>query len=102
MKIFKAKQIVTLFNQDKVVSWLNMRGKTELAQKIENLSYNIGRKGERYPEFILTKSVKEKMDSKLFMELECDVIQYMYEPKDLYYVGILDCDVQVSKKSLAL
>lgn len=100
--MLKIEKIVTLFNQDKVVNWLNMRGRTEIAQKIENLSYNVGVKGERYPEMILTTSVKEKMDKKLFMELECDVIQFMIDTKKLYYVGILDCDVEVSKKSLAL
>ena len=46
--------------------------------------------------------VIEKMDKKLFMELECDVTQFMIDAKKLYYVGILDCDVEVSKKSLAL
>ena len=100
--MLKIEKIVTLFDQDKVVNWLNMRGKTEIAQKIENLSYNVGVKGERYPEMILTTSVKEKMDKKLFMELECDVTQFMIDAKKLYYVGILDCDVEVSKKSLAL
>lgn len=100
MKRFKLNQTVNIINQDKVVNWLNMRGKTEIAEKVNNISYMIGRKGERYPEFVLAQSVKEIVDPKLFMEIECDIIQFMYEPKDLYYVGILSSDVKLSKKSL--
>ena len=101
MKRFNLNKTVTIINQDKVVNWLNMRGKTEIAEKVDNISYMIGRKGERYPEFVLAQSVKEIVDPKLFMEIECDIIQFMYEPKDLYYVGILSSDVKLSKKSLA-
>lgn len=100
MKRFKLNQTVNIINQDKVDNWLNMRGKTEIAEKVNNISYMIGRKGERYPEFVLAQSVKEIVDPKLFMEIECDIIQFMYEPKDLYYVGILSSDVKLSKKSL--
>lgn len=100
MKRFKLNQTVNIINQDKVVNWLNMRGKTEIAEKVNNISYMIGRKGERYPEFVLAQSVKEIVDPKLFMEIECDIIQFMYKPKDLYYVGILSSDVKLSKKSL--
>jgi len=101
MKRFNLNKTVTIINQDKVVNWLNMRGKTEIAEKVDNISYMIGRKGERYPEFVLAQSVKEIVEPKLFMEIECDIIQFMYEPKDLYYVGILSSDVKLSKKSLA-
>ena len=101
MKRFNLNKTVTIINQDKVVNWLNMRGKTEIAEKVDNISYMIGRKGERYPEFVLAQSVKEIVNPKLFMEIECDIIQFMYEPKDLYYVGILSSDVKLSKKSLA-
>lgn len=101
MKRFNLNKTVTIINQDKVVNWLNMRGKTEIAEKVDNISYMIGRKGERYPEFVLAQSVKEIVNPKLFMEIECDIIQFMYEPKDLYYVGILSSDVKLNKKSLA-
>lgn len=101
MKKFNLNKTVTIINQDKVVNWLNMRGKTEIAEKVDNISYMIGRKGERYPEFVLAQSVKEIVNPKLFMEIECDILQFMYEPKDLYYVGILSSDVKLSKKSLA-
>lgn len=101
MKRFNLNKTVTIINQDKVVNWLNMRGKTEIAEKVDNISYMIGRKGERYPEFVLAQSVKEIVNPKLFMEIECDILQFMYEPKDLYYVGILSSDVKLNKKSLA-
>ena len=74
MKRFNLNKTVTIINQDKVVNWLNMRGKTEIAEKVDNISYMIGRKGERYPEFVLAQSVKEIVNPKLFMEIECDII----------------------------
>jgi hypothetical protein len=102
MKKFNYTQLVTIINQEKVVNWLNLRGKSELANKVDDISYMIGHKGERFPEYVLIQTIREIVGDKLTNEIECDIIQMMGEPKDLYFIGILSHDVKIEKKESKL
>ena len=90
-------QKVTLFKQDEVVDYLLRRCKPLAAELIENLSYNVGLKGQRFPDFILAQSVSNLVAPKLMRELECEVTQVIHETQSLYYVGVLPHNVKLNK-----
>jgi len=101
MRKLNLNNTVTIINQEKVVNWLDARNRAELGDKVDAISHMIGRKGERFPEFVLSQSVKELVGQKLFQEIECDVIQFMFPTQELYYIGILPSDVKLVKKEKA-
>ena len=93
-----SKKTVTIINQEAVVDYLLGRRCKPLAAKlVEDLRYNIGIKGERFPEYVLAESVSNLIERKLFQEIECEVPQLMLAPEELYYIGVLPHNVTLNK-----
>ena len=91
------KNMVTIINREQVVEYLNhKRCKAMAAQLVEDIRYSIGFKGERFPDYILTQTLSQILDSQLLREVECEVVQHMVETDKIYYVGGLPHNVEPS------
>jgi hypothetical protein len=88
-------KMVSIINREQVVEFLqHKRCKTMAAQLVEDISYSIGFKGERFPDYILTQTLKQLLATELVREIECEVVQNLVPTEDIYYIGVLPHDVE--------
>jgi len=87
------KNTVTIINQQAAIDYFQSRCKPLAAQLIEDCSYSIGFKGERFPEYVLMDTIHRLIAQPLVREMECEVVQHMIDVDQLYFVGVLPHDV---------
>ena len=86
--------MVSIINREKAVEFLiHKRCKQTAGQLVEDISYSIGFKGERFPDYVLMQTVKQLLVPELVRELECEVVQHLVPVEDIYYIGVLPHDV---------
>jgi hypothetical protein len=87
-------KMVKIVNREKAVEFLiHQRCKSTAAQLIEDISYSIGFKGERFPDYVLMQTVRQLLIPELVRELQCNVKQHLVSVEDIYYIGVLPHDV---------
>lgn len=87
--------MVTIINRDEVVEFLmHKRCKTTAAQLVEDISYSIGIKGDRFPDYILMQSLQQLLMPELIRDIQSNVVQRMIRTEDIYYMGVLSHDVE--------
>lgn len=82
------KNPVNIINQEQVVNYLNSVCKSTAAQIIDDIHYQIGFKGERFPEYILVETMWKYLTPELAKQVECNVSQLIVSKDELYCIGV--------------
>jgi hypothetical protein len=80
-------KLAAIIRQPQVVEFLTENGFVNEAETVDSVLYNIGFKGERFPEYILVETLHKLLAAELVREIRANVTQCLAYESDLYRIG---------------
>lgn len=76
-----------IMHADAVTEALDGIGAFEAMEAVDSIGFLIGKKGERFPEYLSTRSIAKAIDPYLMRYVETMVTTACVKNEELYYIG---------------